>query len=73
MRPRFLSCPMTPEIIRAIKANQEYYDSDPQAYEEMEKLRIENELQENARAYEEMERQRYEESRGAEEQIDLPF
>ena len=36
-RPKFLNCPMTPEIIRSIKIRQELYDENPEEYERKEK------------------------------------
>ena len=32
-RPEFPNCVMTPEIIRAIRQEQDYYDQDPERYE----------------------------------------
>ena len=40
-RPEFLNCVMTPEIIRRIRENQEYYDKDPVSYERRERERKE--------------------------------
>jgi len=53
-RPEFLNCIMTPEIIRSIRQDQEYYDEDPERYEQQERERKERRLQEQ----EEMEHQR---------------
>jgi hypothetical protein len=36
-RPEYLNVPMTPEIIRHIRGEQERYDEDPGRYEEMER------------------------------------
>ena len=36
-RPKFLNCVMTPEIIRAIRERQEFYDKDPEAYKRRER------------------------------------
>ena len=38
-RPNYLPCPMTPEVIRGIRQEQELYDSDPAAYERRERER----------------------------------
>ena len=40
-RPNYLPCPMTPEIIRRIRQEQETYDADPAAYERREREREE--------------------------------
>lgn len=40
-RPNYLPCPMTSEIIRHIRQEQELYDSDPAAYERREREREE--------------------------------
>ena len=40
-RPNYLPCPMTPEIIRRIRQEQEMYDADPAAYERREREREE--------------------------------
>lgn len=45
-RPNYLPCPMTPEIIRSIRQEQELYDSDPAAYERRERERYERECEE---------------------------
>ncbi len=37
LRPEFLHCPMTPEIIRHIREEQERYDQNPDEYERMER------------------------------------
>ncbi len=51
-RPEYLNCIMTPEIISRIRADQELYDKDPEAYERRERL-----------AKEEREREEYERNR----------
>lgn len=53
-RPKYLNCPMTPEIIRAIREKQTAYDKDPEAYERAEQQREEEyqrEQQELAEAH----------------------
>jgi len=32
-RPKYLNCPMTTNVIRGIREEQEAYDRDPEAYE----------------------------------------
>jgi hypothetical protein len=63
-RPKFLNCVMTPEIIRAIRQEQDYYDSNPERYElekreEEERYRQEQEEMEHQRRLAE-ERNNYE-------------
>ena len=36
-RPKFLNCVMTSEIINTIRQEQEYYDKDPERYEQQKK------------------------------------
>ena len=41
-RPKFLNCPMTPGVIRAIRERQTAYDRDPEEYERAERQREED-------------------------------
>lgn len=44
-RPKFLNCPMTPNIISRIRENQDFYDKDPEGYERRERQREEERRQ----------------------------
>lgn len=45
-RPEHLRCIMTPEIIRSINRDQEYYDQDPDRYEREQREQDERQQQE---------------------------
>lgn len=84
-RPEYLHCPMTPEIIHRINENQEWYDRDPQAYEEQERYEREQQQMREQEEYDEYYRhvrekeydeyceQDQEKEQLNDEQNDLPF
>lgn len=71
-RPEFLNCVMTPGVISAIRREQDFYDQDPDGYEELERQREELHCQEQEAFADEQRRQMQEE---AEEYFrnNLPF
>jgi hypothetical protein len=77
MRPEFPRCVMTPEIIRHISQEQDYYDEDPERYERQEQERMECERQEQERMEQErIESERLEQERqnnNIQDETFLPF
>lgn len=70
-RPEFPNCVMTPGIISAIRREQDFYDQDPDGYEELERQREELHRQkQEAMAYEQ---QRQIEDEAEEQYYNLPF
>ena len=59
-RPKYLNCVMTPNIIHAIRSEQEYYDQNPKRAEREQRLAEEhrqNQMQIDREDFEQMQRE----------------